>query len=233
MYLQRLHLVTSAAYDSPMRFDARGGARALLARALCLALGGTLGCGYAWAPQGQIQNWLHTPTISDPDQIALAYNETVSGRGAGGKVSISDFAIVDGTGHQLSPYEMVDRYTRRVGHDDVTPILKNNQVWWTAGFATLAMVFGGGAAAAANAAGKGSTFTGDAEAFLIVGGALAALIVLWEAGTDPRSSGKMTYAQAQVLVARYNEHPGEVHPAPPTAAAVAPVLQVARGAGAN
>jgi hypothetical protein len=216
-----------------MRFGAHGGARAPLPRALCLALGGTLGCGYAWAPQGQIQNWLHTPAISDPDQIALAYNETASGRGAGGKVSISDFGIVDSTGHQLSPYEMVERYTRRVGHDDVTPILKDNQVWWTAGFATLAMVLGGGAAASANASGRGSTFTGDTEAFLIVGGALAALIVLWEAGTDPRSAGKMTYAQAQVLIARYNEHPGEVHPAAETGATSAPMPQVAPGAGAN
>jgi hypothetical protein len=196
-------------------------ARAQFSHALCIALGGTIGCGYAWAPQGQIQNWTHSPAISDPDEIALAFNETVSGRGAGAKVRVSDFGIVDGTGHQLTPYELVDRYTRRVGHDDVTPILKNNQVWWTAGFASLAMVVGGGAAASGNAAGKGSTSAGDAEAFLIVGGTLAALIVIWEAATDARTAGRMTYTQALDIVTRYNEHPDETRR---HAAATAPTL---------
>jgi hypothetical protein len=176
---------------------------------LCIALSGTIGCGYAWAPPRQIQNWTHSPAISNPDEIALAFNETVSGRGAGAKVGVSDFGFIDGTGHQLSPYELVDRYRRRVGHDDVTPILRNNQVWWTAGFASLAMVVGGGAAASGNAAGKDSTFAGDAEAFLIVGAALAALIVIWEAATDARTAAKMTYTQAQGIVIRYNEHPDE------------------------
>jgi len=188
---------------------AHGLARAKFSYALCVALSVTIGCGYAWAPQGQIRNWTRSPAISDPDEIALAFNETLSGRGAGAKVRVSDFGIVDGTGHQLTPYELVDRYTRRVGHDDVTPILKNNQVWWTAGFASLAMVVGGGAAASGNAAGKGSTSAGDAEAFLIVGGTLAALIVVWEAATDARTAGRMTYTQARDIVTRYNEHPDE------------------------
>jgi len=206
-----------------VRFSAHRAAGDQFSRALCFALSGTIGCGYGWAPQGQIQNWAHSPAISDPDEIELAFNETVSGRGAGGKVSVSDFGFIDGTGHQLSPYELVDRYARRVGHDDVTPILRNNQVWWTAGFASLAMVVGGGAAASGNAAGKGSTLAGDAEAFLIVGGALAALIVLWEAATDPRTAGKMTYTQAQRIVARYNEHSGEIRPAAVTAATSGPM----------
>jgi hypothetical protein len=59
-------------------FSAHRAAGAQFSRALCIALGGTIGCGYAWAPQGQIQNWAHAPAISDPDEIALAFNETVS-----------------------------------------------------------------------------------------------------------------------------------------------------------
>jgi hypothetical protein len=85
------------------------------------------------------------------------------------------------------------------------------------------MLVGGGVAASGNAAGKGSTFAGDAEAFLIVGGPLAALIVLWEAATDPRTEGKMTYTQAQRIVARYSEHSGEIRHAAMTAATSAPM----------
>jgi hypothetical protein len=164
----------------------------------------TSACGYAWQPPttppaspGVHLEGATLLRLPEGDEIALAWTTTPSR-------AVAEFTFIDGRGYDLTVDQLCERYTRVVGQDDVTALLKRNRNVSTAWWAGAVAAFGatGGVIAGVE---HGNSVGGAALVSVAVGVPLGALLVIWHGVTDAPALANLTLEQAETLVHRYNK----------------------------
>jgi hypothetical protein len=152
------------------------------------------------------------PALDNPEKVGLAEQGKRGGRRP------PKFTFVDGRDHELTADELSERYTRVVGQDDVTSILRRNNLLVRFPLALLlaAGTFFASGEIIGHPSGCGSG-TADAlcKSAALTGIAALDLLGLWGLGffSGSHASAFMDLDDADYLVGRYNtalEHPDSI-----------------------